>query len=57
MSWARVPSNCARSIKLRGAQRSPEILLGAQTFVYQKTIFPALVNISCNFVELKQLIY
>ena len=58
MSWTRVHPNCSRSIKLRVAQRSPEILLGAQTFVYQKTIiFPALVNIWFNFVALKQLIY
>ena len=33
MSWTRVPPNCASSAMLRGPERSPEILLGAQTFV------------------------
>ena len=31
-----VPPNVAMNTKLRGAQRSPE-LLGARTFVYQKS--------------------
>ena len=53
-----MPRNGARTTKLWGAQRSTKLAFRSADFVLpENLLFPALVNIGCNYVVLKQWIY